>query len=135
VGLSRTFEANGQRDDASIAAVVEALRFQDRIGRAAIERRARQLAQHLMTSLRALDGVHLWTTPDPALSSAIVIFRPGRLDPRRLGAALWERDRIVVTVRGGDDRPGIRLSPHFYNTMDDVDRTVAAIKGYLANGV
>ena len=135
VGLSRTFEANGQRDDASIAAVVEALRFQGSIGRPVIQHRSRQLAQRLMTELRALNGVHLWTDPDPARSSSIVIFRPGNLDPRRLGAALWERDRIVVTVRAGDDRPGLRLSPHFYNTLEDVDRTVAAIKGYLAKGV
>ena len=32
VGISRTFEAEGQRDDASIAAVVKALEFQGAIG-------------------------------------------------------------------------------------------------------
>ena len=37
VGMSRTFEANGQRDDASIFATVEALKFQATIGRAVIE--------------------------------------------------------------------------------------------------
>jgi selenocysteine lyase/cysteine desulfurase len=69
------------------------------------------------------------------MSSAIVIFRPGNLDPRRLGAALWEKNRIVATVRAGSDRTGLRMSPHFYNTLEDIDRTVAAIRFYLANGV
>ena len=56
----------------------------------------------------------MWTHTDPAQSAAIVIFKPGSLDPRRLSAALTEKDEIVVTARAGEDRPGLRLSPHFY---------------------
>jgi isopenicillin-N epimerase len=135
VGLSRTFEAHGQRDDASIAALVAALELQHSIGHAAIETRARQLAGRLVAGLAALPGVHFWTSPDAERSAAIVVFRPGDLDPRALGAALYERDRIVVTVRAGQDRTGLRISPHFYNTLDDIDRTVDAIGGYLRRGV
>lgn len=135
VGISVTMEANGQRDDASIAALADALDFQAGIGRPVIEARARELAQHLMTELRKVDGVHLWTTPDPAKSSAIVVFRPGTLDPTRLTAALSQTDKIVLTARGTQDRPGLRISTHFYNTRHDIDRTVAAIRGYLARGV
>ena len=136
VGISRTFEAQGQRDDASIAAVIKALEFQGGIGRAVIERRARSLAQHLMTELRKIGGVQLWTNPDPARSSSIVIFKPGALDPQRLGAALTENEKIVVTTRGANgSNPGLRVSPHFYNTMADVDRFVAAIARYVKNGV
>jgi selenocysteine lyase/cysteine desulfurase len=78
VGISRTLEAHGQRDDASIAAVKDGLEFQGTIGRAAIERRSRQLAQALMAGLARLPGVRLWTDPDPRRSAAIVIFQPGR---------------------------------------------------------
>jgi selenocysteine lyase/cysteine desulfurase len=131
VGLSRTFEANGQRDDASIAALVEALKLQDTIGRAAIERRARQLARYLKDSLAAIPGVKLWTSPDPARSAAIVIFQPGAADPRAVGAAL-AKEKIVATVRGGASNPGLRLSPHFYNTMEDLDRTVAVLRRAMA---
>jgi len=135
VGISRTFETHGQRDDASIAALTEALKFQGSIGRAVLERRSRQLARALMDGLRALEGVKLWTDPDPARSAAIVIFQPGTLDVRRLGTALTEKDRIIVTTRTGQQWPGLRMAPHFYNTMEDIDRTVAAIKKYLASGV
>jgi selenocysteine lyase/cysteine desulfurase len=136
VGASRTFEAMGQRDDASIAAVITALEFQRTIGRDVIERRARGLAQQLIAELRRLDGIQLWTDPDPAHSSSIVIFRPGTLDPQRLGRALAERDRIVVTTRGASGaNPGLRVSPHFYNTARDLERFVAALSGYLKNGV
>jgi len=135
VGISQKLEANGQRDDAALAALAEALKFQGAIGRAVIERRARQLAQHMIERLKQLDGVTMWTPSDPTRSAAIVIFRPGALDPRRLGAALLEKDRIVCTTRAGADRPGLRFSPHFYNTMDEVDRAVDSIRRYMATGV
>jgi selenocysteine lyase/cysteine desulfurase len=136
VGASRSFEAEGQRDDASIAAVSEALKFQGAIGRDVIEKRARALAAHLMTELRKLDGVQLWTDPAPDRSAAIVIFKPGNLDPGRLGTALTTNERIVVTTRGANgSRPGLRVSPHFYNTMADVDRFVGTIRDYLKKGV
>jgi selenocysteine lyase/cysteine desulfurase len=133
VGASKTFEAYGQRDDAALAAFSAALKFQDDIGRDVIERRSRDLAQHLMSELKRIDGVTLYTVPER--SAAIVIFKPGSLDPRKVGAALLESDRIVCTARGGADRPGLRFSPHFYNTMDEIDRSVAAIKRYTATGV
>jgi isopenicillin-N epimerase len=134
VGISRTLEALGQRDDASVAAVTDGLKFQGSIGRAAIEKRSRQLAQALMEELRKLQGVKLWTDPDPVRSAAIVIFQPGSLDVRKLGAALTA-DRIVCTTRTGDHNPGVRFAPHFYNTMDEMDRAVAAIRKYVATGV
>lgn len=136
VGISRTFEAEGQRDDASIAAVAEALKFQDGIGRDVIERRSRSLAQHLMMELRKLDGVQLWTDPAPDRSAAIVIFKPGNLDPARLNNALSTKEKIFVTSRGANQaHPGLRAAPHFYNTMDDVNRFVDAIRRYLRTGV
>jgi len=135
VGASRTLEAFGQRDEPAIAALADAVRFQSAIGRARIEERARELAQALMEGLRALDGVTLWTHPDPARSAAVVSFQPGSLDIPRLATALYQRDRIVCATRGGQDRPGIRLSPHLYNLASEVERAVAAVGKYLASGV
>jgi len=134
VGISRTLETHGQRDDASVAAVTDALEFQASIGRPAIERRVRELGQALMEGLKKLPDVKLWTDPTPSRSAAIVIFQPGSLDVRKLGAALTV-DRIVCTTRGGDHNPGLRFAPHFYNTMDEIDAAVGAIKKYLARGV
>lgn len=135
VGISRQFEAEGQRDDASMAAVVDALKFQSSIGRDVIEKRSRSLASHFVTELGKLNGVKMHTHTDPARHAAIVIFQPGSLDVRKLGAALTGTEKIVVTMRAGADRTGLRFAPHFYNTMDDVDRTVGAIRKYLASGV
>ena len=45
VGISRTFESFGQRDEATMIAFREALEFQTKVGREAIEKRSRALAQ------------------------------------------------------------------------------------------
>lgn len=134
-GLSRTHESFGQRDEPAIIGFGEALAFQARIGRKAIEERSRALGQAAIEGLRRIDGVQVWTHPDPARSAAVVSFRPGTLDIPRLTRALYVNDRIGCAPRGGSDRPGIRFSPHFYNTMAEVERGVAAIAKYMRQGV
>jgi isopenicillin-N epimerase len=135
VGVSRTFEGFGQRDEPAMMAFGEALTFQTKIGRAHIEKRSRELTQALIAGLKKIDGVKIWTSPDPSRSVAVLSFQPGNLDVRKLSLALYQKDRIGCATRGGQDRPGIRLSPHFYNTLADVDRTVAAVKKYMSTGV
>jgi selenocysteine lyase/cysteine desulfurase len=95
----------------------------------------RQLSQFLMSELRKLDGVHVYTDPAADRSANLVVFRPGTLDPRRFAAALLQNEGVVATVRGGQDRPGLRVSPHIYNTMDEMERLLGAVKRYLATGV
>jgi isopenicillin-N epimerase len=135
VGISQKMEGMGQRDDARLVAFAESLRFRESIGRKVIDERLRQLSQFLITELKKLDGVQVYTDPAPDRSANLVVFRPGSLDPRRFGAALGEKDGVVATVRAGQDRPGLRVSPHLYNTMDEMERLVAATKRLLASGV
>lgn len=134
VGLSRTHEAFGQRDEAALASVWAALEFQDSIGRGVIEARVRALVQRLADGLQQLDGVSLWTSTDPLRSAAILVAKPATIEPRKLVSDLYTRDRIVCAVAGGTTRPGVRFSPHFYNTIEEIDRTVAAVRGYLHSG-
>ncbi len=135
VGISRTHESFGQRDEPALIAFGEALKFQTKIGRQAIQQRSQDLAQLAIRELSAIDGVKVWTTADRSLSSAVVSFQPASLDPRKLSAALYENDRIGCATRGGQDRGGLRFSPHFYNLQSEVERAVAAVKKYVAQGV
>ena len=135
VGVSKTFESFGQRDEPAMIAFGEALKLQTSVGRKAIEDRARDLTQALIAGLKRIDGVRIWTSPDPSRSAAVLSFQPGSLDVRKLSAALYQKDRIACATRGGQDRPGLRFSPHFYNTQAEVERAVAAIAKYMASGV
>ncbi len=133
-GISRTHEGLGQRDTPALFAYGKHLEFLQSIGQNEIEARSRGLATMLVEELSALDGVHMWTPAQPDRRGAVVTFRPGELEPRRVLAAL-EEDGIVAAARGGQDRPGIRFSPHFYNTEQDIERAVEAIRGYMRTGL
>jgi selenocysteine lyase/cysteine desulfurase len=87
------------------------------------------------SELQKLDGVTLLTNPEANTSAAIIVFKPGVLDPRKFVATLYEKERVVVAAGGNSTHPGVRVSPHFYNTLDEVDRTIGAIRKYLATGV
>lgn len=133
VGASRRFEAMGQRDEAGFIAFGEALKLQNKIGRKVVEARSRELAQRFIEGLKKIDGTRIWTHPSPERSAAIVTFLPGKADPGKLAAALYEKEHIVTNARGSGVRGGIRLSPHFYILQEEVDRTLAAIKKYMAS--
>jgi selenocysteine lyase/cysteine desulfurase len=135
VGISRTLEGFGQRDEPALMGFGEALAFQTAIGRTAVESRSRELARLLVDGLRRIDGVTVWTPADAARSAAIVSFQPASLDIPKLYQALYERDRIVCAPRGGADRGGLRFSPHIYNLHADVERAVAAVRRYVSSGV
>ncbi|MEO2006889.1 MAG: hypothetical protein ABGY41_22650 [Candidatus Poribacteria bacterium] len=91
----------------------------DEVGISAIYERNRMLTAHVVT--RALEsGFELTTAPDPDDRSAIVMIR--NADPPAAVARLAEQGVIV------DHRPGhVRVSPHFYNTTDEIDRCIDAL--------
>lgn len=135
VGISKSFESFGQRDEPCIIAFGEAIKFQSEIGKTAVETRARDLSQALIAGLRKIDGVKVWTHGDPALGGPVVSFQPGSLNAGKLAAVLYEKERIACATRGGGERGGLRFSPHLYNLHEEVDRTLAAIAKYMRTGV
>lgn len=130
VGISRKLEAFGQRDEATMIAFGEALAFQEKVGRQAIEQRSRALTQQLLAGLKKIDGFKVFTPFEPDRAGAVVTFAPGTLDARKVVAALYENDKIAVTTGGGPGRTGIRVSPHFYNSPAEIDRLLAALTRY-----
>jgi selenocysteine lyase/cysteine desulfurase len=135
VGISRRMEAFGQRDEATMIAFAEALAFQERIGRQAIQQRAAALANQFAEGVVKLPGFKLFTAQDPTRRGAVVTFSPGTLDRAKLVAALYARDRIGVVTGGGAGRAGIRVSPHIYNTAEEIDRLLKALDGYARKGL
>jgi selenocysteine lyase/cysteine desulfurase len=135
VGISRTMEAFGQRDEPAIEGFGDTLALQTTIGRQAIERRAKLLAQALSQGLTRIDGVRVWTHADSARSAAVVSFQPASLDVRKLHQALYEIDHITCAARPGSDRGGLRFSPHFYNLETDIQRAVDAVRKYVSRGL
>ena len=119
---ARKFETLGQRNDATIAAFGAALEFREGIGPERIEARMLALAAAMKEGLAGVRGAHLATSRSPELSAGVVVLRFEGVDNRRLYERLYAERGIAGAPTGG-----LRLCPHIYNTMADVERTVAAV--------
>ncbi len=132
--LASAHEGLGQRDEPAVRAFGRQLEWLASLGQAAIEARSRELTTALFDELVRIPGVRMFTPADPRHRGAVITFDPAGLDPAKTLAAL-ESEGIVAASRGGSDRPGVRFSPHFYNTPEDVERAAAAIRKYVRSGV
>ena len=86
------------------------------IGMDRIWERVRRLTERILE--RAVEDGFMIVSPDhPEERSGIVTFRVPEADNAALWKALQNR-KAVCSPRAG----GIRLSPHFYNTPEEIDR-------------
>jgi selenocysteine lyase/cysteine desulfurase len=125
---ARKFEVFGQRDDPRVAALESAVDFVNLIGVPAVEARVRALATHAKTQLMNLGNVELKTNMEPALSGGVVKFRLRNVPTRRAYDTLWERHRISIAMTNSGESEGLRFSPHIYNSFEQIDRAVAAVR-------
>ncbi len=123
---ARKFGTMGQRDDAMLAAVGKTVEFLETIGNDRIEARVRELAAALKDLIREhLPQAEFRTPLSAELSGGVVIFTLPDVDFRAAFASLYEEHHIGCAVMGGN----LRLCPHIYNTMDEVERVVEVVKG------
>ncbi len=124
---ARKFEVLGQRDDGAVAAVATTVEFHETIGPDVIDDRVRGLATALKQRLvERIPGTVLHTPVDPWLSGGVVIFTvPGGGDQRAIYLRLYEDHGVAGAYQGRFD--GVRLCPHIYNTLDQVEWAVEAV--------
>ena len=120
------FETFGQRDDAAISAIVPAMEFLDSIGKERIEARLRALIARLRHGIEAIPGTSILTPGDSAINAGILIFSlPGVAGSDAFEALYRDHDIGSAPASLID---GVRLSPHIYNSMADVDRVLDALR-------
>jgi selenocysteine lyase/cysteine desulfurase len=125
---ARTFEAVGQQDDPRVAALEAALDLLGLVGIRQIDARVQALASHAKHGLAELPGVELKTNLEPELSGGVIKFRLKNIPTKEAYDLLWKRHRLAIAMTAGGDSEGLRFSPHIYNTLDDIDCAVAAVR-------
>jgi isopenicillin-N epimerase len=125
----RFLEFEGTRDVCPWLAVPAAIDFQAGIGWEAIRARIAQLVAHVRSKFSWLPP----STPShPAMHGALTAFRlPAGVDPIVLRRRLWQEHRIEVPIIERPDGLLIRVSTHFYNTEQEVDRLAEALPALL----
>jgi len=125
---ARKFEAVGQQDDPRVAALEAAVDLLNLIGIRQVEARVQVLASRAKFALAALANVELKTDLEPELSGGVVKFRLKNVPTARAYDLLWKRHRLAIAMTPGGDSEGLRFSPHIYNTVEEIDCAVAAVR-------
>lgn len=115
------FQAGGT-NHTGMAALAASLSLIDEVGIATIEERGRALADALVAGLRR-KGVQVVSSPDPARRSAITVFTLGSHERDAALVEQLEAQGIIVALRP----LGVRVSPHFYNTEEEIGRLLDAL--------
>lgn len=87
-----------------------------------IESHLTGLSDHLCDSLGNKNYVIVSSRTEDERSAIVCIKHCGGLTSNQI-AALLENEKIIVSARG--DR--LRIAPHFYNNLEDIDRLLAAL--------
>jgi selenocysteine lyase/cysteine desulfurase len=85
-----------------------------------------ELTDYLISGLHER-GIRVVTPSEPGFRSGIVTFSVGTAEEN---VALMERlldHKVLVSVRYTSNVGGIRVSCHYYNSFEDLDRLLGAI--------
>jgi isopenicillin-N epimerase len=127
------FEFEGTRDPSPWIAVSTALDFQAQLNFNRIRGRIGELTKHVRRRLTGLMGLRLATPDHPELHGAMTAFRlPPGVNAVALRQGLWEKFRIEAPIVERPEGLLIRVSTHFYNTEEEVDRLAFALEELLA---
>jgi selenocysteine lyase/cysteine desulfurase len=98
-----------------------------------IESHILALTQRLLDGFQAIDGLSVFSSTVLSERSGIVtIIPPKNVDPTAAFEELTRR-KLFISLRGGK----LRYSPHFYNTIDEIQSAVSTTKevfGALSTG-
>jgi isopenicillin-N epimerase len=125
---AQRFNHLGSLDESRLAGLDAALRLQETIGIDRIEARIRMLGEHMHNRLAALPRLRMMSPRNDRLGIGLIAFRINGVESlelqRRLAGANV-RTRVVSEYGYG----WMRLSPHVYNTFDELDRVVDLLRG------
>ena len=110
--------------------IEDAIVFHERIGLARKEARLRHLQAYWTAQVRGRPRIVLNTPADPARTCAIANVGVEGMTPGELATRLFQEHRIWTVAI---DRPeanirGVRITPHLFTTMDELDVLVRALR-------
>jgi kynureninase len=116
---------NGTPHIPCLYAALEGLRIIREIGVASVRAHSIRLTERLLEKIREA-GLPTLTPADPARRGGTVAVNPPGADV--ISRELLDRNFLI------DYRPeaGIRISPHFYSTLEECDATIAEIAALAA---
>jgi cysteine desulfurase/selenocysteine lyase len=107
-----------------------ALEYFNEIGSASIEKRTADLSQYLIEGLKE-QPVKVNTPEEPCERGALVTYNTGSFAKNQQIYDTLKKEGIVVAHRYAAGVGGLRVSCHFFNTYEEIDRLLALQKKLL----
>jgi cysteine desulfurase / selenocysteine lyase len=111
----------------NIFALNAAIRYISKIGIRHIEKRILNLTDYLIDSLQKMKLEILSPIEERKYRSGIILFKAKKKSSIDIVTGLEKRNNIIVSARG----KGIRVSPHFYNNENDIDKLILGLRKVL----
>jgi selenocysteine lyase/cysteine desulfurase len=129
----RKFEVLGTRSFPIEQGIGEAINFHQAIGSRRKQERIFYLKNYWATRVCELPGVTLHTSLDPKFSCAICGVSIEGMTPGALSATLFDRYKIHAVGIDYEKIQCVRVTPHVYTTIPDLDKFVGAITEIAAS--
>ena len=128
----RNLEFEGTRDICPWLVSPEVIDFQKELGWDAIRERMHELSTYARHVIGDNLGLPAATPMNPKMHGELTAFRlPDGIHPQKLRDAIWAH-RIETPIIERPDRTLIRISGHFYTTMEEIDRLAEILPGAIA---
>jgi selenocysteine lyase/cysteine desulfurase len=128
----RKFETLGTRSFMLEQGIGEAINFHEGIGSKRKEERIRYLKDYWATRVQGIPKVKLHTSLNARYSCAIGGVSIDGMTPSELESALFSRYKIHTVGIVWENISCVRVTPHVYTTLPDLDRLVKAIETLAA---
>jgi isopenicillin-N epimerase len=129
----RKFEEIGTHPAANHNAISHALAFSESIGIDRKVARLRYLRDRWAQRLAENPKVKILHSPDPAMSAGIGFLSFLDNDPGKIHDALFSKYDIVTARMAHEEYDGLRITPHIYSTVGDIDIFADAVGKELKN--
>ncbi|MEM1136511.1 MAG: aminotransferase class V-fold PLP-dependent enzyme [Bacteroidota bacterium] len=124
----RKFEHIGTHPCSADLAIANALRFHELIGSNRKEQRLRYLKSYWMEKAANLPHIIVNTPKASSRSCAIGNVGVEGISPSKLADILYEKYRVFTVAINHKDIKGVRVTPHLYTTIKDLDVFVNALE-------
>jgi len=128
----RKFETLGTRSFPIEQGIGEAINFHEGIGPKRKEERIRYLKDYWATRVQNTNKVKLHTSLNPKYSCAICGVSIDGMTPAQLDSALFNQYKIHTVGIVWENISCVRVTPHVYTTLPDLDKLVRAIQTLAA---
>jgi isopenicillin-N epimerase len=129
----RKFEEIGTHPAANHNAISAALIFNENIGIDRKASRLRYLRDRWANRLAQNPKCKILHSADPAQSCGIGFLSFNGPDFMKIHDVLWTKYNIATAPIGGEEYSGLRVTPHIYSTIRDIDFFADAVETELKN--